>query len=75
MTSSAPVQLRPVADGDVGRLVELNNAAYPAVPNVDAAELRNLLELTSLALAAVDGQRVVGFLLALDPGADYTSEN
>jgi predicted GNAT superfamily acetyltransferase len=73
--SSAAISLRPITDGDVGRLVELNNEAYPAVPNVDAAELRDLLHLTSLALAAVDGQAVVGFLLAIDPGTDYASEN
>ncbi|MCU1437899.1 MAG: family N-acetyltransferase [Naasia sp.] len=74
-SSAAPVPLRPVADGDIGRLVDLNNAAYPAVPVLDGDEMRALLGISGLALAAVDGAAVVGFLLAVDPGADYASEN
>lgn len=67
--------LRPLRPADHARVVDLNNDAYPAVPVVDAAELADLVAKTSLALVAVDGSRVVGFLLAVDPGADYASEN
>ncbi|BDZ44692.1 acetyltransferase [Naasia aerilata] len=67
--------LRPLTPADHGRVIDLNNAAYPAVPNVDAAELAELVAHTSLALVAVAGHAVVGFLLAVDPGAQYESEN
>ncbi|WP_307806996.1 GNAT family N-acetyltransferase [Naasia sp. SYSU D00057] len=69
------VHLRPLRPTDYGRVVELNNAAFPAVPNADVAELTRLAGYTSLALVAEHEGAIVGFLLALDPGADYESEN
>ena len=68
--------LRPVLPADLPRLVELNDAAAPAVPVTAPAELERLLALSSLALAAVgaDGE-VHGFVIAVDPGAAYDSEN
>lgn len=75
MSSARSVRLRPIQDADLGRLVDLNNSAHPAVPVVDAREFADLLALTRLALVAVADEAVVGFLLAIDPGADYASEN
>jgi predicted GNAT superfamily acetyltransferase len=70
------VPLRPVLADDVPRIVELNDAAAPAVPVTAPADMERLLTLSSLALAAVgaDGQ-VDGFVIALDPGSVYESEN
>ncbi|BDI23602.1 GNAT family N-acetyltransferase [Herbiconiux sp. L3-i23] len=71
-----PLTLRPYAEADLTRLVDLNNAAYPAVPIVGQSELDGLIALSSLALVAADDDGLAhGFLLALDPGADYASEN
>ncbi len=71
----ASVRLRPVSSADLGRIAELNNAAYPAVPNLDVAELERLLAFPGLALVADHDGVVAGFLLAMDPGSDYESEN
>ena len=70
-----PARLRPVRPADLARIVDLNNAAYPAVPIGDAAELGRLVELASLALVAEDAGAVIGFLIAVDPGSEYESEN
>lgn len=69
-------RVRAARGEDLPRLVDLNNAAYPAVPIVDSAELSALVRLCSLAAVVDDGGGpALGFLLALDPGADYASEN
>jgi predicted GNAT superfamily acetyltransferase len=72
--------LRPYDEADLARLVDLNNAAYPAVPIVGRAELAELIALASLALVAVDqdseaGGEASGFVLAINPGTAYASEN
>jgi predicted GNAT superfamily acetyltransferase len=75
--------LRPLTDSDLPRLLELNHAAVPAVNDVDAGELRALLGAATLAVGAVRvghpdaaaGDDLVGFVIALAPGADYASEN
>jgi predicted GNAT superfamily acetyltransferase len=70
------VLLRQVRKADVPRIVELNDAAEPAVPVTAHADMKRLLSLSSLALVAVgDDDSVHGFVIALDPGAAYDSEN
>jgi len=70
------VPLRTVLSGDLSRIIELNDAAAPAVPVTARAELERLLGLSSLALVAVGDDGVVhGFVVALDPGSAYDSEN
>ncbi len=71
----ASVRLRPLRPADFGRVVDLNNAAHPAVPNLDVAELERLLAFPGLSLVAERESAVVGFLLAMDPGTEYESEN
>lgn len=71
----ASVRLRPVRPADLGRVVDLNNAAYPAVPNLDVPEAERLVAFPGLSLVAEHDGSVVGFLIAMDPGADYESEN
>ena len=68
--------VRPLENADLPAVVDLNNGAVPAVPPADRAELAELTVLASLALVAeeVPG-RPLGFLLAMDPGIDYASEN
>ncbi|GAB3165444.1 hypothetical protein GCM10027059_23020 [Myceligenerans halotolerans] len=80
MPVAAPARpvLRPATASDVPALVELNNAAVPAVPVTPADEMQGLLDISSLALVATDpaeSSDPLGFLLALDPGAEYSSEN
>ncbi|MBL0887684.1 GNAT family N-acetyltransferase [Myceligenerans indicum] len=80
MPVAAPASplLRPATASDVPALVELNNAATPAVPVTPADAMQDLLDISSLALVATDPENSadpLGFLLALDPGAEYSSEN
>lgn len=80
MPVATPVRpaLRPATEADVPALVELNNSATPAVPVTPAHTMTDLLDVSSLALVATDPHEEVdplGFLLALDPGSNYSSEN
>jgi predicted GNAT superfamily acetyltransferase len=57
-------------------VVEINNAGYPAVPHTTRAELEQLAKVCSLAWVVLDDAgEVAGFVMAVDPGADYDSEN
>ncbi len=67
--------LRPLVPTDLERIVELNNQAYPAVPVTTPEEMTALVELSSLGVVAENDGRVIGFVLAIDPGSNYTSEN
>lgn len=71
-----PPIVRPLEDADLEAVVALNNAAVPAVPTVGRGAMAELVVLASLAVVAeeVPGHPV-GFLLAMDPGVDYDSEN
>lgn len=57
-------------------MVEINNSGYPAVPLAQAEDIAALMALSCLVLIAEDDQGVpLGFLMAMDPGQDYDSEN
>ena len=57
-------------------VVEINNAGYPAVPHTTRSELEQLADVCSLAWVVLDDAgEVAGFVMAVDPGADYDSEN
>ncbi|MEL0256575.1 MAG: hypothetical protein VW917_03290, partial [Pontimonas sp.] len=63
--------VRELTHADLDVVVEINNAGYPAVPLATHEEIERLFEMSSYRRAALDsGGDVVGFALALDPGAD-----
>jgi predicted GNAT superfamily acetyltransferase len=67
---------RALTPSDASELVAINNDGYPGVPLSSAEELDALLTLSSVALGIVgDDGSLQGFLIALDPGVDYDSEN
>lgn len=71
-----PVVVRPLESVDLPVVVELNNAAQPAVPPADHASMAALVVQAALALVAEEQPgRPLAFLLAMDPGTDYDSEN
>lgn len=74
---SPVIYLRPLDRArDLPALVAINNEGYPAVPLVEEADMAALLDMSSLAVGADDGdRRLVGFVLAMDPGLAYESEN
>jgi uncharacterized protein len=68
--------LREFTVDDIDLVVDINNAGYPAVPLTTAQEMRALWELSSYRMLAVNDEGdPVGFALAMNPGADYGSEN
>ena len=78
------LQIRGVTVADVDRLLDLNNAATPAVPLMDRAALADLIDRSDHAYGIVDagmpgggsiGAPLLGFVLAMLPGRDYESEN
>lgn len=77
--TSVILTIREVRLADVDRCLELNNAATPAVPFMEHAALAALLEESDHAYGVVDGSTadapLLGFVLAMVPGRDYSSEN
>lgn len=70
------LDLRSPTTADVGSLLDLNNAAAPAVNRLPAPDLARLVDVAAWARVAVVGDTVVGGLVALEgPGLDYESEN
>jgi predicted GNAT superfamily acetyltransferase len=68
--------LRPIATSDIPRIVELNNAAAPAVPITPAEQMTELLGQADLTYAVVDAaDELLGFLIGFRPGSAYASEN
>ncbi|TFD68373.1 GNAT family N-acetyltransferase [Cryobacterium gelidum] len=70
--------IRSLVPDDLPRLLALNNAAVPAVNELDAPALAALAEHSHLAVAVVaDGAADValGFAILFVAGADYESEN
>ncbi|WP_448060338.1 GNAT family N-acetyltransferase [Cellulomonas hominis] len=75
-----PLAVRPVGPDDVLGLAALNDAAVPAVNALGAHGLGAHLPGCDVALVVAPVGRtgpadVLGFVLALAPGRDYTSEN
>lgn len=66
--------LRPYRDRDLDGLVAVNDAAYPAVPITPAAELVDLIGMSSIVVVVDDGS-AAGFVLGMPPGLGYQSEN
>ncbi len=67
--------VRPLAATDAAALAVLNDAAAPAVPITAPEGLARLVDLAALALGLEREGRLVGFVIAMQPGAAYESEN
>ncbi|MBO0890976.1 MAG: GNAT family N-acetyltransferase [Acidothermales bacterium] len=70
--------LRDLAPDELPRVLELNNAAVPAVGELTLPALTELVGAAALGVVATDpdaGGAVVGFALGFGPGAAYRSEN
>lgn len=70
-----PVRLRVMREGDLDAVTAMNDAAVPAVNALGLDGMREHLPRCSTALVAHDASGIIGFLMALAPGADYASEN
>lgn len=70
--------IRDLTIADFPRVLQMNNAAVPAVNRLDADDLAELVRTAYAAIAVVedaDSDTVLGFVLAFTAGADYASEN
>lgn len=70
-----PIQVRDATWADLPSMLALNNAAAPAVNELDNGRLSALFEQAALCRIALHGGTVAGFLLALREAADYESVN
>ncbi len=70
-----PLSLRPLSEADLDEVTRLNNEASPAVPLQTRQEMAQLVELCDVAVVTEDTGGVVGFLLGVEPGKPYQSEN
>jgi predicted GNAT superfamily acetyltransferase len=73
------VNLRDLTTADIPAIVELNNAAYPAVPIMTAEEIAELLASADYAWAAVeaddDGDGILGIIIGMHTGNPYDGES
>jgi predicted GNAT superfamily acetyltransferase len=70
------VKLRALESSDIEAVVAINNSGYPAVPMVESAEIERLVAMSCLALVAEnENKELLGFVVAMDPGKEYESEN
>lgn len=71
----APVVVRPLQAADVAVVTALNDAEVPRVGHLGAGGLEALLVHADQAVVAERAGEVVGFAVAIAPGADYGSLN
>jgi predicted GNAT superfamily acetyltransferase len=67
--------IRDATDIDMELLLEINNAAVPNVNLLDIPALKHLGGQASYFRVAINNDQLAGFLIALEPAADYHSQN
>ena len=72
---TSSVRIRPFLPGDLSALLPLNNAAVPAVNELTAEDLLDLVNAALVCLVAEIDGAPAGFLLCVADGADYQSRN
>ena len=75
--SSSPAEpvIRPLVDSDIEKVTELNNEAYPAVPKATVEDMAGFVDTFDWCMVVERDSEVVGFVMAVEPGKDYDSEN
>jgi predicted GNAT superfamily acetyltransferase len=67
--------IRPLVESDIEAVTVLNNDAYPAVPEATVDDMIGLVDAFDWCMVAEVNSEVVGFVMAVEPGKDYDSEN
>ena len=75
MSETSPVTIRPLVPSDIEAVTTLNNDAYPAVPRTTSEDMAEFAGVCDWSVVAEIGDEVVGFVLAMEPGKNYDSEN
>ena len=68
-------KIKPSTEFDLPHILELNEAEIPAVNLLNEPEIRNLFSQAEYFHSLWLNQKVIGFLIALAPGAIYKSAN
>lgn len=80
----ADTVIRPIANDDLPRILEINQANVPEVGSVDLGRMAYLVDESAIALAVEQAgdptdpdtpTAIVGFCLVLAPGSSYDSVN
>lgn len=73
---SVNITMRPIVPADVARIVELNDAASPAVPITSPEAMVELLAAADFTVAVVDdADALLAFVITFGPDGEYDSEN
>ena len=75
MADGERVNIQPATVDDLDRILEINNAAIPHVNRLSRDALLDLVRRSVVFCKACHEAGIAGFLLALDQGAVYASEN
>jgi predicted GNAT superfamily acetyltransferase len=73
--ATAPVSLREAVQADQAAILTINNAAVPAMNELDLPRLDWLMRHAAYARVAVDADGIAAFLIGLPPGIGYDSAN
>lgn len=73
--TSSSANIRPFQPGDLSALLAMNNAAVPAVSELTAERLLDLINSALACIVAEKNGSPVGFLLCLAEGIEYESRN
>jgi len=73
--TTSQTTVRPFLPGDLSSLLAMNNAAVPAVSELTAEDLLDLISGALICLVAENAGEAAGFLLCLGDGVDYDSPN
>ncbi|NNC76206.1 MAG: GNAT family N-acetyltransferase [Acidimicrobiia bacterium] len=67
--------IRDLGPGDLGAVLDMNNAAVPAVNAHDVRSLEVLVEMADRSWVVDDGDALGGLLVTFAPGTGYDSAN
>jgi len=69
------METRPLSQNDVPSMWAINEQGLPGTGQVSEQELSDLLNLSNLSLGVFRNENLLGFVICLSPGTDYTSLN
>ena len=69
------METRPLSQNDVPSMWAINEQGLPGTGQVSEQEVSDLLNLSTLAIGAFREEELLGFVICLSPGTDYTSLN
>ncbi len=69
------METRPLSQNDVHSMWAINEQGLPGTGQVSEQEVSDLLNLSTLSLGVFRNENLLGFVICLSPGTNYTSLN